>query len=116
LKGKRIIDLSPRETVEGRKKIGQEVMRYRRRVTFTDSRDGMWLEHTVSPIVDDAGEVSRLAIFSRDVTVNHLTREVDSLFNNIDRSVLDGTPVRTLIQFACAMLVEAFNSPLVIFE
>ena len=116
LKGHRIVDLSPGDIVEKREQVAREVVEQRQTIKFQDYRDGMWLENTISPIIDDAGEVSRFAIFSRDVTVAHLSRELDTLFNEIDRDVLGGTPVAHLVSFACEHLVRAFESPLVWFE
>ncbi|QCF25992.1 sensor domain-containing protein [Hydrocarboniclastica marina] len=115
LRGKRIIDMSPSDIAERRQQVAREVVRQRRSLTLVDNRDGMWLENTISPIIDETDSVTRFAIFSEDVTVSYLTRRFNTLFNRLDREVLDGVPMGELIGYACEFLVESFASPLICF-
>ena len=51
-----------------RKTWEDEVIRTREPVHFEDNQAGRWLDCHIQPIFDAAGQVTRLAIFARDIT------------------------------------------------
>ena len=59
-------------------------------LTFTDKRADRYLENRVFPIRDEAGKVSRLAIFGRDITLqkeaDHLLSTSNELLGIINRA------------------------------
>ncbi|MBF0550938.1 MAG: CHASE domain-containing protein [Deltaproteobacteria bacterium] len=68
IRGCCIWDLLPADVLETRKAIAEEVFRTGRPVRFEDERAGMWNDHTLFPIMDDAGDVLNIAISSIDIT------------------------------------------------
>ncbi len=52
----------------GRKKMLEKAISEECRVAFTDKRSGRFFEHRIYPSKDEAGKVTRLAIFGRDIT------------------------------------------------
>ncbi len=61
-------DCFDQQTAKSRKKINDEVIRTGKAVRFEDQRLGRDFEHSVYPVFDDNNNVTRLAIFSKDVT------------------------------------------------
>ena len=58
----------PPDFLESRKEKIDEVIRICKPVHFEDKRSGMHLENSFYPIIDAQGKVSRIAVFSRDIT------------------------------------------------
>lgn len=67
--------LSP-ELGETRGATINEVVRTGRPVRFEDVRADMVLDNTYFPVFDDAGEVYRLAVFSRDITAQRRAEQL----------------------------------------
>ena len=66
--GRNVFDLLPPPLAQTRRHQLVEVTRSGRRVRFEDRQDGIWFDHILTPLVDAAGLVRRVAVFSRDVT------------------------------------------------
>jgi PAS domain S-box-containing protein len=66
--GKPIWDLFPTEVAERRKARFIEVLQSKRMDRFEDERDGLWNEIVLSPILDERGEVLKVAVLGLDVT------------------------------------------------
>ncbi|HQP49003.1 MAG TPA: PAS domain S-box protein [Spirochaetota bacterium] len=67
--GKNQFDLLPRDIAASRKKYLDTALQTGKTVNIADERDGMYLESTIYPIRDDdSGKITRVAIYSRDVT------------------------------------------------
>lgn len=76
LVGRCIYDLIPAELAAVRRRHVDEAVRSGKPVCFTDEREGLCLENRVYPIADDAGRVTRLAIYGRDITLERM-REIE---------------------------------------
>ncbi|MBP6942141.1 MAG: PAS domain S-box protein [Syntrophorhabdaceae bacterium] len=61
-------DHFPPDVAESRKRHFDEVVRTGRAVHFTDTRAGRFFEVFGYPVFDDAGKVTRIAIFAMDIT------------------------------------------------
>ncbi len=68
LVGKRIFDLFRASIASGRRERCEEALRTGRTVRFADTSEGRDHLNVLSPVLDDAGQVVRLAILSIDVT------------------------------------------------
>ena len=66
--GTSIWDLLPPEVSRLRKERLQQVLRTKKQVHFEDEREGIWNYSIMSPILDDDGEVSKVAVFGFDIT------------------------------------------------
>jgi two-component system, cell cycle sensor histidine kinase and response regulator CckA len=66
--GSKMSELLPSEMVKRRKAFTDEAIRTGRAVYFEDMRDGMFLYSLFSPILNAEGKVSKLAVFSLDIT------------------------------------------------
>ncbi|WP_158227216.1 sensor domain-containing protein [Mangrovitalea sediminis] len=113
--GKRIIDLSPESIRDNRRDIARRVVENHESVVFEDFRSGMYLHHTVNPVLDDDSKVTRFAIYSEDITVGYIRRNVDAILNSVDRHILAGDSLHQLIADCCARLQTVFRCPLVWF-
>jgi PAS domain S-box-containing protein len=66
--GRCAFDLFQPEVAEIRRAYHEQVLRTCRPVRYEDQREGRWLNTNVYPVFDTAGDVVRVAVFSRDVT------------------------------------------------
>ncbi len=66
--GSKMDELLPSEVVKRRKAYTDEAIRTGRPVYFEDRRDRMFLYSLFSPIFNAEGKVSKLAVFSQDIT------------------------------------------------
>ena len=66
--GKHVNDLVPPKLAKARLARLQEVVRTGTPVEFEDMRAGILFRHTFSPVFDTTGNVTDVAIFSRDIT------------------------------------------------
>ncbi len=66
--GKRLLDYFPPELAAARRHKVAKVFQTRQTVTFEDERGGYYFQTTVCPIFDENGEVSRIAVYAKDIT------------------------------------------------
>jgi PAS domain S-box-containing protein len=69
-------DLLPDDLQASRKAQINDVIRTGKPVHFEDEREGMILDHRIYPVHGVRGEVTRIAIFARDVTTHKWVSEV----------------------------------------
>ncbi len=72
--GKNVRELFSEEVHDRRRAEGEVVHRTKKPVRFEDQRDGRILDNTFYPIFDAEGEVSHIAVYSKDVTEERLTQ------------------------------------------
>lgn len=58
----------PPDLARQRQKYVEEMIQKGKPAYFQDERQGMWLENAIFPVFDGAGTVTKLAVFSRDIT------------------------------------------------
>lgn len=67
--GQHLCELLPSEVARRRKSVLETVIQTTSPVRFEDEEaKGMWFEHSVYPVLNEQGDVNRVAIVSRDVT------------------------------------------------
>jgi PAS domain S-box-containing protein len=66
--GKCVYDLAPAEVSERRREYVDRMMQTRDTVHFIDQRFGRIMENYLYPILGNDGEVSRIAVYGRDIT------------------------------------------------
>jgi PAS domain S-box-containing protein len=66
--GKHAFDLMPSEIARSRKERFEQVLRTGQAVQFEDERNGRYFINYISPVVDAAGTVTRLAVLGLDIT------------------------------------------------
>jgi len=71
-----LYDLLPAESVASLKAHIAEIMRSRKPVHYEDEREGKIIEYDVYPVSEHKGEISRIAFFSRDVTMRKWVEDV----------------------------------------
>ena len=73
--GKPIWSFFPPEVSARRKAYLAEVLRTKKQVRFEDERQGRWNDIVATPVLDDNGDVSKVAVFGFDVTERKRTEE-----------------------------------------
>ncbi|MCE5252263.1 diguanylate cyclase [bacterium] len=76
LTGKNLQDLMPPEIKDARKKQVLDVIRTKKAVRFQDMRSDYYFDTMVYPILDEQGNVCRVAVFARDITEQKRKEEV----------------------------------------
>ncbi|AKJ64908.1 PAS domain S-box protein [Kiritimatiella glycovorans] len=66
--GTNIYSLLPPETAARRREWVERVVRSGRPLTEEDERAGRVMHHSLYPVLDDAGDVTAVAVFARDIT------------------------------------------------
>jgi len=68
-------DLLPEELAQSRRSLITQVLEKKKMVRFEDERDGRWFDTVAYPIVNETGDVNRIAIIARDITDRKKTEE-----------------------------------------
>ena len=89
--GSKMSELLPSEVVKREKAYTDEAIRTGRAVRFEDMRDGRFLDNLISPIINAEGKVSKLAVFSLDITARKRAEEEILRFASFPR--LNPNPV-----------------------
>ncbi len=71
-----LYDLLPVESAASLRAHVAELMRSKKPVHYEDEREGKIIEHDVYPVSEHKGEISRIAFFSRDVTMRKWVEDV----------------------------------------
>jgi PAS domain S-box-containing protein len=69
--GMNIYDFLPSEVSQHRKDRMDEVLSMRRQIVFQDIRMGKRYQQTLQPILNSKGDVDKIAVFARDITLDH---------------------------------------------
>ncbi|MGO9620985.1 MAG: PAS domain S-box protein, partial [Desulfobaccales bacterium] len=91
--GSKMSELLPSEVAKRRKAYSDEAIRTRRAVYFEDIRDGMYLYSLFSPIINAEGKVSKLAVFSMDITARKRAEEALQKQMAFQKVLLDNVPI-----------------------
>jgi PAS domain S-box-containing protein len=67
--GKHFTENIPQETAEERTAVFESVLSEKKSVRFENRRDDLILDLSVSPVLDEAGNVESVAVFGRDITL-----------------------------------------------
>jgi len=66
--GCKISTLLPPDILDRRRPFIDNAINTKKKVRFEDERDGRWIVNNLYPIINEGGQVTRLAIYSRDIT------------------------------------------------
>jgi PAS domain S-box-containing protein len=70
-----------------------EVIRSGQPLRFSNERDGSWLEHSLYPIFDSRGRVSRLVIYSQDITERRRSEQALRQGEALLKSIFQAAPI-----------------------
>ncbi len=97
LVGRNIFDLIPPANVATRKAHVATAIAANRPVRFVDQREGIWFEHSIYPVADEYGKVTRLAIYGHDISARV---KADEDLRNAEeryRIIIDASPLSILL-------------------
>ena len=84
--------LGPALAEHSRERFG-EVIKSGQPLRFSDERDGRWLEHSLYPIFDSRGRVSRLVIYTQDITDRRRSEEALRQSEALLKSIFQAAPI-----------------------
>jgi PAS domain S-box-containing protein len=95
--GKCVFDLFPPTLAESRKAAFDQVIRTREPAQFEDTRDGRHFLSLTSPVLDAAGNVTRVAVFALDITERKQAETVLQQSEQTYRALVETTGTGYLI-------------------
>jgi two-component system, cell cycle sensor histidine kinase and response regulator CckA len=87
-----IDELFPQEIAESRTALINQVISTCKPVYFEDVRSETHLENSIYPIIDAQGKVTRIAVYSRDITERIRSAEAIQHERNLLRTLIDNLP------------------------
>ena len=84
--------LEPSLAEHRRERYG-EVIQSGQPLRFSDERGGRWLEHSLYPIFDSRGKVSRLVIYTQDITDRRRSEEALRQSEILLKSIFQAAPI-----------------------
>jgi len=107
-----LLDYFPEDVAGFREKAVMRVMETRQPLRMEDERNGVWNDTVIYPITDLRGEVSKIAILARDITVRKQTevqlRRSEENFRSLSDEITDGVVVH--IDGKCYWCNRAFTT------
>ncbi len=95
--GQSIKDFLPAEVSKERMDRFNEVLSTRQSLAFQDSRKGMRYQHNLQPILDAKGDVDKVAVFGRDITLDHEALEALVESEKKYRLLINTAPIGILV-------------------
>lgn len=92
LAGVNVYDLLSEELAASRRRMVEKVLRHGQMVRFVDERGDRIIDQIVKPVKNDAGEVSQLAVFARDITDIRRTQEALQKSEGFCQGIIDASP------------------------
>ena len=90
-------DLLPKEIAQMRRSLMAPVLEKKEMVRFMDERAGRWYDTVAYPILNETGEVKKIAIIARDITEQKTfetrIRESEQMYKRLLEQTFDATAV-----------------------
>jgi diguanylate cyclase (GGDEF)-like protein/PAS domain S-box-containing protein len=102
--GRRLCELVFPEAAAKRKTIVEQVVRTLQPCLFEDEeKKGLWFEHSIYPVFNESGSVTRLAIVSRDITEHKQAEDALKKERDFTNAIINtaGSLIIVLDQFGC---------------
>ena len=110
LEGKNFFSMIPEKVARARQDAVAQVITSRQSLIFLDQRDRYFLENRIYPLITDSGDAEGVAVFSRDITEKHQAETINTLFQQLDRMLLEKrVSYETLARRVCDELLILFN-------
>ncbi len=107
LQGRNIHDLLPAKVGASRRAMFAEAVRNRQPVRFEDERAGRYFIHHLSPVLDPAGNVTRLAMFSFDITERKRAEQALARKEELYRTLFELSPNGILLEDTHGNILDA---------
>jgi len=92
LVGRPILDLLPQEISKRRLRYAEDVLKTRKAVHFKDERDGIHFVNYIHPVFNYEGDITHLAIFSRDITEQQQGQAELGMLSMLNEALLANIP------------------------
>lgn len=112
--GCNIFDLFPPPVAATRRQQMADVLTRKTDLVFEDSRQGRQFQNHLWPILNEQGEVERIAIFALDVTEQRQLLALSELMNSMHQLALKGSPLTEILQLVCEHTASLFKLDLVL--
>ena len=87
-----VYDLLPPELAESRKEMADKAFRTHKQIIFEDERSGHFIRHSINPIAEKDGTISRLYIISQDITEIKAVQNESKNYQIFSNSVIEAIP------------------------
>ena len=108
--GKNFFALMPQSLAMKRRVLVQQVFTTGQPQHNQDRRGAVFFNNSLYPVKDASGVVESVAIFAKDVTEQHRTKEVDAIFSKLDNVLLKWqTNLESIAQMFCEGILPVFD-------
>jgi PAS domain S-box-containing protein len=104
--GKKAYDFLPEKTAAFRKQKIDQVFLTGKEAQFEDERPGRHFWHSIYPIFNDAGKVTRVAVFSQDISLRKIAQDALRKSEEKYRLIFDSSPLGILHYDANGIITE----------
>ncbi|WP_342620486.1 diguanylate cyclase [Rhodoferax sp. GW822-FHT02A01] len=110
INGKNFFALMPESLADKRRVLVQQVFTSGQPQHSQDRRGSVFFSNSLYPVKDASGTVESVAIFAKDVTEQHRTKEVDTIFSALDNVLLKWqTNLESIAQMFCEEILPVFD-------
>jgi PAS domain S-box-containing protein len=88
--GRIIWDFFPSDVSARRKAHFEGILADKKQVRYEDERQGMWNDSVISPVLDEQGEVTKVAVFGLDITERKRAEEEIKMLSSVVEQSKEG--------------------------
>ena len=107
--GKNHFELLPEGPSRHRRKAIARVIKRGKHSHYEEQWRGAYFRIDIYPIIDDDGNVVRLAVYIEDITENLRAESIELLRTEINQKILDGSSLVSIFEPICTRLISLFD-------
>ena len=108
--GKNFYELLPPDLAANRRAILRQVITTGQPTDFQDRRGSIFFHNSLYPVINESGVVESVAVYAKNVTEQHCTKEVDDIFRNLDTVLLKWRMnLESIAQIFCDDILPVFD-------
>lgn len=110
INGKNFYALLPHDLADSRRSTVQQAISTGQPLHTQDRRGAVFFNNSLFPVKNAVGAVESVAVFAKDVTEQHSTKEVDGIFSHLDAALLKRRMnLESIAKMFCEEILPVFD-------